>query len=145
MSLYVYIQIQDKSHKVLKKYAEMSKYLLEKISQTQSSEENPIVVEGISSESFQKCMEFCEYYTGITPKDQEFMKKDTLAFMTNSKYLNYSNYIKKMFDKLNKESLCDVMNTAEKLNIGALIDIMSYILYEIMKKPKGDILKILYE
>jgi hypothetical protein len=65
--------------------------------------------------------------------------------MSNARYATYAKRIKDIFDGLSKEDLCDVMNTAELLDIEPLTDVMAYILFEIMKKPNGEIVKLLSE
>jgi hypothetical protein len=141
MPLHVDITVQDTTYKVLKQFAEMSEFLVEQM----NMDTEMIVVEGISRASFDNCLVFCEYYAGIETSDQEAMKKDITTFMTHKKYAHCSRNIKDMFDKLSKEELCDVMNTAEKLRIPLLIDVMAYIIYELTKKSNAEIVKLLSE
>lgn len=139
MPLHVNIKVQETTYKVLKQFVEMSEYLVEQM----NIDKDIIVVEGISSSSFDNCLVFCEYYAGIETSDQEAMKKDIATFMSNKKYSHCSRNIKDMFNNLSKEELCDVMNTAEKLRMPLLIDVMAYIIYELTKKSNAEIIKLL--
>ena len=124
----LHITVKGKEYEMPRQFAKLSKYL------TSRSSEN-IEINNISNDSFEKCLDFCEYYMGIDTDDQMALEKDTIGFMADDKYSHYTERFDEMFGDTN-ELLFDTMNTAELLDIEPLTCVLSYYLYQIVRLKK---------